>query len=228
MSLSSTTRKRHIQVMVVDDHPLLREGVISQLSRGQGIKVAGQASNGVELMEKLKNLTIDVIILDLQMPDMNGPQALMQLRKSYPQCKVLVLSMFNEKRMIREMFRLGAHGYLTKEAGTEQLVDAIYNVFHHGYHTPDETTKNILREVQAESSSNEEEASIYAQLKERDLKILTMICEGLSSEEIAPKVQVSKHTVDLCRAKLIAHFGAKNVVHLVAEAIRLGIYIPPN
>ena len=214
--------------MVVDDHPLLREGVISQLRRGQGINVAGQASNGVELMEKLKNLTVDVIILDLQMPDMNGPQALMQLRKSYPQCKVLVLSMFNEKRMIREMFRLGAHGYLTKEAGTEQLVDAIYNVFHRGYHTPDETTKNILHEVQAESSSNEEEASIYAQLKERDLKILTMICEGLSSEEIAPKVQVSKHTVDLCRAKLIAHFGAKNVVHLVAEAIRLGIYIPPN
>jgi DNA-binding NarL/FixJ family response regulator len=190
--------------------------------------VAGQASNGVELMEKLKNLTVDVIILDLQMPDMNGPQALMQLRKSYPQCKVLVLSMFNEKRMIREMFRLGAHGYLTKEAGTEQLVDAIYNVFHRGYHTPDETTKNILGEVKAESLSNEGEASIYAQLKERDLKILTMICEGLSSEEIAPQINVSKHTVDLCRAKLIAHFGAKNVVHLVAEAIRLGIYIPPN
>ena len=228
MNSDASTRKRHIHVMVVDDHPLLREGVISQLSRGQGIKVAGHASNGLELMEKLKNLTVDVIILDLQMPDMNGPQTMMQLRKSYPQCKVLVLSMFNEKRMIREMFRMGAQSFLTKESGTEQLVDAIYNVFHRGYHTPDETTKNILREVQAELSHKEEETSIYAQLKERDLKILTLICEGLSSEEIAPKVQVSKHTVDLCRAKLIAHFGAKNVVHLVAEAIRLGIYIPPN
>ncbi len=226
MNSNTSTRKRHIHVMVVDDHPLLREGVISQLSRGQGIKVVSQASNGLELMEKLKNLTIDVIILDLQMPDLNGPQALMQLRKSYPQCKVLVLSMFNEKRMIREMFRMGAHGYLTKESGTEELVDAIYNVFHRGYHAHDETTRTILRDVQLELSEKEEEKSIYAELKERDMKVLTLICEGLSSEEIAPKIGVSKHTVDLCRAKLIAHFEAKNVVHLVAEAIRLGIYIP--
>ncbi len=121
---------------------------------------------------------------------------------------------------------INPHSFVQLYQSTKFL--GAYNVFHRGYHTPDETTKNILREVQAELSHKEEETSIYAQLKERDLKILTLICEGLSSEEIAPKVQVSKHTVDLCRAKLITHFGAKNVVHLVAEAIRLGIYIPPN
>jgi DNA-binding NarL/FixJ family response regulator len=212
--------------MVVDDHPLLRDGIVSQLSRGQGIKVVGEASNGLELLEKLENQPVDVILLDLQMPDLNGPQTIIRIRKQFPQCKVLVLSMFNEKRMIREMFRMGAHGYLTKESGTEELVDAIYNVFHRGYHAHDETTRTILRDVKVEISEREEEKSIYEELKERDLKVLTLICKGLSSEEIAPKIGVSKHTVDLCRAKLIAHFEAKNVVHLVAEAIRLGIYIP--
>jgi DNA-binding NarL/FixJ family response regulator len=212
--------------MVVDDHPLLREGIISKLGRGQGIKVIGEAANGRELIEQLDTLTVDVILLDLQMPDMNGPQTIMHLSKHYPQSRVLVLSMFNEKRMIREMFRLGARGYVTKDSDTELLIDAIFNVYHRGYHAHDEITRAIWREVQAESSEKQDTNSIYAELKERDLKVLSYICEGLSSEEIAPKINVSKHTVDLCRAKLIAHFGAKNVVHLVAEAIRLGIYIP--
>jgi DNA-binding NarL/FixJ family response regulator len=226
MNSQNNTRKRHIHVMVVDDHPLMREGIVSKLGRGQGIKVVGEAANGKELIDQLNKATIDVILLDLQMPDMNGPQTIMYLTKHFPQAKVLVLSMFNEKRMIREMFRLGARGYLTKDSGTELLIDGIFNVYHRGYHAHDEITKSILSEVQAELSDKKDKNSIYAELKERDLKVLSFICEGLSSEEIAPMINVSKHTVDLCRAKLIAHFGAKNVVHLVAEAIRLGIYIP--
>ena len=226
MTMETQKRKLHIQVMVVDDHPLMREGIISQVGIGQGIKVVGDASNGRELLEKLNTLPVDVILLDLQMPDMNGPRTLMQLRKKFPRIKVLVLSMFNEKRMIREMFRLGAHGYATKDIAAEQLIDAIYNVYYRGVHAADEITLSILQEVQAEQTNHEEKPYIFAELKDRDHTVLGMICEGLSSEEIAPRLNLSKHTIDLCRGRLITHFHARNVVHLVSEAIRTGFYIP--
>jgi DNA-binding NarL/FixJ family response regulator len=226
MTMETQKRKLHIQVMVVDDHPLMREGIISQVGLGQGIKVVGDASNGRELLEKLKKMHVDVILLDLQMPDMNGPQTLMRLQKKFPRIKVLVLSMFNEKRMIREMFRLGAHGYATKDIAAEQLIDAIYNVYYRGVHAADETTRSILQEVQQEKANHEEKPTQFEELKDRDHTVLGMICEGLSSEEIAPRLNLSKHTIDLCRARLIAHFDARNVVHLVSEAIRTGFYIP--
>ncbi len=226
MTMDTPKRKLQIHVIVVDDHPLMRGGIIAQLSRGKGIKVVGDASNGHELLDKLNTLPVDVILLDLQMPDMNGPQALMQLRKKFPRIKVLVLSMFNEKRMIREMFRLGAHGYATKDTAAEQLIDAIYNVYYRGVHAADEITLSILQEVQAEQANREEKPSIFAELKDRDHTVLGMTCEGLTSEEIAERLHLSKYTIDLCRARLVTHFEARNVTHLVAEAIRLGIYIP--
>jgi two-component system response regulator DegU len=223
--LDTKKQTRTIQVVVVDDHPLMRDGILSQLKRGNGIKVCGEAANGAELFVLLPQIQVDVILLDLQMPEMNGPQILIQLRSDYPKIKVLVLSMFNETRMIREMFRLGAHGYATKDVRTEELVDAIYNVHYRGYHAQNENILSIYQEIQ-KAKPTQLEPNHIAQLKERDLVVLTLICQGLSSEEIAPKLNLSKYTIDLCRAKLISHFGAKNVVHLVSEAIRLGIYIP--
>jgi DNA-binding NarL/FixJ family response regulator len=223
--LETKKRKHIIQVVVVDDHPLMREGILSQLKRGSGIKVCGDVSNGAELLLLLPQTPVDVVLLDLQMPEMNGPQTLIQLRSDYPEIKVLVLSMFNEKRMIREMFRLGANGYVTKDVSTEELIDAIYNVYYRGYHTQNDSALSIYQEIQKEKST--QPTPIHtAQLKERDLLVLNLICQGLSSDEIAPRLNLSKFTIDLCRSRLISHFGAKNVVHLVAEAIRLGIYIP--
>jgi DNA-binding NarL/FixJ family response regulator len=224
--MDTPKRKRTIHVMVVDDHPLLRDGIISRLSRGHGITIIGEASNGADFFQKLPALPIDVLLLDLQMPEMNGPQTLMMLQKDYPKMKVLMLSMFNEKRMIREMFRLGACGYVTKDTSTEHLIDAIYNVHYKGYHTQDDTIRAIRDEVLKEKGDSNYIHTPFDNLRDRDLTVLAMICEGLTSEEIAPQLNVSKQTIDLCRTRLIAHFNARNVVHLVAEAVRLGIYMP--
>ena len=213
-------------MVVADDHPLMRQGIVSQLAVGNGIKVVGEASNGTELLQVLSETQSDVVLLDLQMPEMNGPQSLIQLKAKHPQIKVLVFSMFTEKRVMREMLRLGANGYLAKDVNTEHLVDAIYNVHYRGYHAQDDDMRKLMLEVNAQQLSVEAEVNSHDQLKERDLAILNMICEGMTSEEIAPKLSISKQTVDLSRARLISHFGVRNVVHLVAEAIRLGIYIP--
>ena len=110
MHVINKQRKLYIHVMVVDDHPLMREGIVSQLRRGHGVKVVGEAANGAELLSNLESNSVDVVLLDLQMPEINGAQALMQLQKRFPHLKILVLSMFNEKRMMREMIRMGANG----------------------------------------------------------------------------------------------------------------------
>jgi DNA-binding NarL/FixJ family response regulator len=204
----------------------MRQGIVQQLSRGNGITVVGEASHGQELFQLLDSLVVDVVLLDLQMPELNGPQSLIKLKSSYPNIKVLVFSMFNEKRMMREMLRLGAHGYVTKDISTEELVDAIYNVQYRGYHAQNDTMRQLLDEVKQQRHSSDPDVMNFGQFKDRDLQVLQLICEGLSSEEIAPRVQLSKPTVDLIRSKFIAHFGARNVVHMVAEAMRLGVYIP--
>jgi len=212
--------------VVVDDHPLMREGIMSQLRRYNGINVVGQAAHGQELLQLLDSVAVDVILLDLQMPEMNGPQSLLQLKSSYPKIKVLVFSMFNERRMMREMLRMGANGYVTKDISTEHLVDAIYNVQFRGYHAQDDAMRQLIEEVNQQQHSGEPEVMQYEKLSKRDFEVLNLICEGLSSDEIAPRLNLSKPTIDLVRSRLIAHFRARNVVHLVAEAIRLGVYIP--
>jgi DNA-binding NarL/FixJ family response regulator len=224
--LEKQTRKYHINIVVVDDHPLLREGVVSKLRKGQGIKIAGEASNGVELFNIMQQEEVDVVLLDLQMPEMNGPQSLQLLKAQYPTVKVLVFSMFNEKRMIREMLRLGAGGYVTKDITVEDLIDAIYNVHYRGFHAQHEEMRQLIHSVQAEIKGTRGLPEKAEPLKDRDLIILSMICEGLISEEIAPRLHISKQTVDLSRTKLIAHFGARNAMHMVTEAIRLGYYTP--
>jgi DNA-binding NarL/FixJ family response regulator len=212
--------------MVVDDHPLMREGIVSQLRRGHGIKVVGEASNGAELLRDVESFAVDVVLLDLQMPEINGAQVLTQLKRQLPHLKILVFSMFNERRMMREMIRLGANGYVTKDIGAEDLIDAIYNVHYRGYHAQDDFMRELLARESSALKVEDDSSGYFRKLKDRDMIILSMICEGLSSEEIAPRLNISKQTVDLCRSRLITHFGARNAMHLVAKAIQLGFHLP--
>jgi two-component system response regulator NreC len=108
-------RKKSIHVAVVDDHSLIRHGIISQISRGHRIKIVGEAINGIELFNLLNEVHVDVVLLDMQMPEMNGPQTLHKLKMEYPKLKVLIISMLADSKIIREMIRLGASGYVNKD-----------------------------------------------------------------------------------------------------------------
>ena len=220
-------RKKSIHVAVVDDHRLIRQGIISQISRGHRIKIVGEAINGIELFNLLNEVHIDVVLLDVQMPEMNGPQTLHKLKLEYPELKVLIISMFSDPKIIREMIRLGASGFVNKDIAGEELIDAIYNVNFRGMHAQNEEIRSVFNKI---NLSDPNDAVLVIQdsirLKDRDITVLKRICEGNTSDEIADEVQLSKQSIDLCRLKLIAHFGARNMAHLVAEAIRLGYYFP--
>jgi DNA-binding NarL/FixJ family response regulator len=226
-SQDTDKRKKSIYVAVVDDHLLIRQGIISYINRGHRIKVVGEASNGNELFDILNDTHVDVVLLDVQMTELNGPETLRRIQAEYPHVRVLVISMFSDRRIIKEMLRMGACGYVNKDIQPEELIDAIYNTNFRGMHAQNEEMRELFTAI---GNPSELDSAIAMQpnerLKERDLEILQLICEGYNSEEIAEQINLSKQSVNLCRLKLIAHFGVRNMAHLVAEAIRLGYYFP--
>lgn len=203
IKLKTDGRKKSIHVVIVDDHRLVREGIVSQINRGYRIKVVGEASNGAELFHLLSGIQADVVLLDVQMPEMNGPQTLRRLQAEYPHINVLVISMFTDKRIIKEMLNLGACGFINKDIGGEELIDAIYNTNFRGRHAQNDEMRAIFASLDDVKSIKPDLENITPiRLKHRDLNILCMICEGFTSEEIAVEVDLSKQSVDLIRLNL--------------------------
>ncbi len=207
--------KKPIRIALVDDHVVVRRGVANLLNKEAGIKVAFDVSNGQELLNELKNKAVDVVLLDINMPIMNGKQTLHALQAHHPDLKVIMLSMYEEKEIINEYKELGAHGFLSKTCSIDETVDALFNVFYQGkqdvYTRLDDTADSVKIEK--------------VELDERETIVLNLICEGKTSDEISKKIFRSKKTVDLIRTRLMQKFAVSNVIDLVRKCILMGYYI---
>jgi DNA-binding NarL/FixJ family response regulator len=207
--------KKPIRIALVDDHVVVRRGVANLLNKEAGIKVAFDVSNGQELLNELKNNAVDVVLLDINMPIMNGKQTLHALQAHHPDLKVIMLSMYEEKEILNEYKQLGAHGFLSKTCSIDETVDALFNVFYQGkqdvYTRLDDTADSVKIEK--------------VELDERETIVLNLICEGKTSDEISKKIFRSKKTVDLIRTRLMQKFAVSNVIDLVRKCILMGYYI---
>ena len=208
--------KKSIRVALVDDHKVVRRGVANLLSKEAGIKVEFDVSNGSELLAELKNHKIDVVLLDINMPIMNGKQTLLALKVHHPEIKVIMLSMYEEEAIIQEYLELGASGFLAKNCSIDETVDAIFNVYYEG--------KQSL--IQNLADATEGISSDKIELDERESIVLNLICEGVTSDEISQHIFRSKKTVDLIRTRLMQKFEASNVIDLVRKSILMGYYVP--
>jgi DNA-binding NarL/FixJ family response regulator len=204
--------KKIIRIALVDDHMVVRRGVANLLNKEAGIKVEFDVSNGSELLAELKNRLVDVILLDINMPIMNGKQTLSALKFHYPEIKVVMLSMYEEEAIMNEYITLGANGFLAKNCSIDETVDVIFNVFYEG--------KQNLNQSSLDSKSIDK-----ILLDDRELIVLNLICEGKTSEEISQQIYRSKKTVDLIRTRLMQKFEVSNVIELVKKTIFLGFYI---
>jgi DNA-binding NarL/FixJ family response regulator len=208
--------KKSIRIALVDDHKVVRRGVANLLSKEAGIKVEFDVSNGSELLAELKNHKIDVVLLDINMPIMNGKQTLLALKVHHPELKVIMLSMYEEEAIIQEYLELGASGFLAKNCSIDETVDAIFNVYFEG--------KQSL--IQNLADATEGISSDKIELDERESIVLNLICEGVTSDEISQHICRSKKTVDLIRTRLMQKFEASNVIDLVRKSILMGYYVP--
>jgi DNA-binding NarL/FixJ family response regulator len=209
--------KKSIRIALVDDHKVVRRGVANLLNKEAGIKVEFDVSNGSELLAELKNHKIDVVLLDINMPIMNGKQTLLALKVHHPEIKVIMLSMYEEEAIIQEYLVLGASGFLAKNCSIDETVDSIFNVYYDG-------KQNISKSEYL--NENDDNYAPIIELDEREKIVLSLICEGKTSDEISQHIFRSKKTVDLIRTRLMQKFEASNVIDLVRKSILMGYYVP--
>ncbi|PLK45465.1 MULTISPECIES: response regulator transcription factor [Emticicia] len=210
----------NIRIAVVDDHSLFRKGMISILEQVSGFEVVMEATNGLELLHKLQHTTVDVILMDIQMPQLDGTKATEIVKEKFPKTKVLILSMHDEDKYVMHMMETGASGYLLKDSDPEEVEKAIKKVVETGTYFSDFASKVMLRKM---TRKNQQEKKIFnykTDLSEREEEVLKHICDGLSTVEIGDKMSLSPRTVEGHRLRMIEKLGVKNTAGLVAFAIK--------
>jgi DNA-binding NarL/FixJ family response regulator len=204
-----------INILIADDHQLLIDGIKSTLAGIEDITVAAEVYNGFQVLEQLDSgLKVDVILMDINMPKLDGLACTKMVHKKFPEIRIIALSQYDEKRFVKQMIKNGAFGYLLKDAGKDTLVKAIRTV--HGGE-PYFCERLSLRLINMEMKM-EDTKSLFPNLTEREVEILRLIGKEFSSQEIAEKLFISFHTVESHRANLMSKAGVKNTAGLIRWA----------
>jgi len=214
-----------IKVIIVDDHTIIRDGIKALMRDSNDILVVGEASNGKELIDMLPEQATDVILMDINMPEMDGLEATGYIREKFPEKKILVLSMLDHENYIAKVFEAGANGYLLKNTGREEMVCAIKIVAKGGRYLCSDIGFNLLNKLKNPTYKpveNSEEKQTR-DLSQREVEILKLIADGLTNAEIADKIFTSKRTVETHRQNIIEKTKAKNTAALIKYAIGKGI-----
>jgi len=210
-----------IKVAIADDHALFRTGVKTSLSSHKDIQMIAEAENGMQLLNLLKHIKPDVILLDIHMPIMDGYTALPEIKKLYPDMKVIMLSMNNDPSIITRMMEIGANSYLTKESDSETIYHAIRTCFEQEFFFNDLTNKALLNGLRMKKPT--EATTPEVNLNDKEVTILKLMCEEKSTKEIADIVDLSPRTVEAIRDKLKTKTGVKSMAGLVMYAVKAGI-----
>ncbi|HEX4158425.1 MAG TPA: response regulator transcription factor [Rhizomicrobium sp.] len=202
---------RPIRIFVVDDHPMLREGVIAVLEAEPGCEVAGQASNGAEAVEAFRKLVPDVTLMDLQMPGMDGIETIQTIRSEFPEARIIVLTTYAGDVQALRALKAGASGYLLKSALRKDLIDTIRKVYGGRKHIPPEIAEQIAFHAADESLSG------------RETGILQLVAAGKANKEIARQLSISEETVKAHLKNIFAKLGVTDRTEAVITAARRGI-----
>lgn len=208
-----------LKVFITDDHELYLEGLVLLLNKQAGIQVVGSALTGKELLQKLPELQVDILLLDVHLPDTGEEELLKKIRTLHPELKILYLTIMRGTRYIHKLIRHDIHGYILKNTSIEELVKALKSV--------SEGKKYFSKEINIIDTDQDfrntvtiEDKKVDEILSKREIEVLTLICKEYSNSEIAEKLFLSVSTVETHRKNLIAKLGVNNTVGLVKFALR--------
>jgi DNA-binding NarL/FixJ family response regulator len=207
----------NISVYLVDDHSLFREGLKLLLSNLDYIDNIYEAENGQQFIDGLVKNHVDIVMLDIEMPVMNGIQAAQKAKEIAPGIKIIALSMYSDENYYLSMIEAGACGFLLKNSSFQEVEKAIIDVYNDKSYISIEILNNILKQPQKTNLTN-----VNEDLTEREAEILLLICKGLTNSEIAERLTLSKRTVDKHRENLLLKTQSKNTANLVIYAIKNG------
>jgi len=210
-----------IKVALADDHLLFREGIKLLFSRIDEIDLTFDVGSGDELLTKLETEQPDVVLLDMDMPGLNGIETFKIMHEKFPDINAIVLSMHREERMIAYMMELGVNGYLLKDTNREELKKAIITVYEKGRYFNEITSQAVLEGLKRKTKRPPKLGQEIV-LSRREQEVLELIAEGLSNKEIGEKLFISTRTVDGHRNSLLQKFNVHNTAKLIMEAVRKG------
>jgi DNA-binding NarL/FixJ family response regulator len=211
--MSNPTVKK-IQVALVDDHQLFRSGINFIISDTEDIEIAFEASNGQEFLDFLDQYQPDLVLMDINMPVVDGVEATRRALEKFPNLKVLVLSMFGEVDYYNTMIDLGVKGFILKDIDNDELIDAIRKVYKGGSYFSQELLLQLIKNKPTDDT---------VELTRREKEVLELICVGHSNQEISEKLFISQRTVERHRSSLLFKTDSKNSVSLVVYAIKSGL-----
>jgi DNA-binding NarL/FixJ family response regulator len=211
-----------IRVLVVDDHTIVRDGICALLALAGDMEVVGEAANGSEALKMVKELTPDVVLMDIAMPIMGGLEATRRISKEFPGIKVLVLTQYDDKEYVFPVIESGASGFISKAAASSELTSGIRSVHQGDSYLSPSVTKLLVENYQ-HSASKKASQDPYDQLTERERDVLKLVAEGHSAQEIADILVITPKTVEGHKTNLMAKLGIHNRIDLVKYALRRGI-----
>jgi two-component system nitrate/nitrite response regulator NarL len=214
-------RKKRIRLLLVDDHPVVRKGIRSCLEDQEHLIIVGEATDGQEAVNKVKELSPDIVLMDIDMPNMSGLEATKIIRKDFPKTRVLILSVHTNKEPVLQIIKSGAQGYVLKDASPEVLVRAMEAIdAGEPFFSPD-ISQIVLNQYMAEA--NEDESSEALKLTAREKQVLAMIAEGKSNKDMANHLGVGVRTIETHRERVMDKLNIHSVAGLTKYAIANGI-----
>jgi DNA-binding NarL/FixJ family response regulator len=207
--------KKQIHIAIADDHDIVREGLIALLQRHEIIKVIFDVSNGKELLEKLKTVKPDIILLDLDMPILSGREAFEKIKQRFPRVKIIIISATFNDQIIVDYVKKGVNSFLHKNCKLDKLIDTICSVQENEFYFDSKISKMLAKEI---SEPTEPQGKIV--FSEIELNILEYLCQGLTSKQIGEKLFINYRTVEFHRSQMLKKINSKNVPALIIYAVK--------
>jgi DNA-binding NarL/FixJ family response regulator len=210
-----------IRLLIADDHQMLKDGLKALLNNNEDIRIMGEANNGLEVLEILSKIPMDVVMLDINMPIMDGIETCKKIKQLHPLTKILVLTMYEEGNLISKIVKNGATGYILKNTGKDKLIEAIKTVYGGGTYFSDRVKDALIASMVSEKNKNNQ--SYIPSLTRREREIIELIVYENTTHEIAEKLFISEKTVETHRKNLLQKLNARNTAGLVRIAIQKGL-----
>ncbi len=212
-----------IKVVLADDHQIVRHGLRSLLSAEPDIEVVGEADNGRAVIRLVQELSPQVVIMDISMPDLNGIEATRQILSDFSGVKVIALSMHSDSLFVLNMFKAGASGYLLKDCALEELVKAVRTVMNRKIYLSPSISDIVVKDFVIGWSPEDSSSSAYSILTAREREVLQLMAEGKTTNQIAESLCISVKTVEAHRKQLMTKLDIHSVAELTKYAIRQGL-----
>jgi DNA-binding NarL/FixJ family response regulator len=215
--------KNPIRIVIADDYSMFREGMQLMLEEQQEFTIAGEAKDGENLLQVTRSLIPDIVITDIEMPNMNGIEATKKIKTEFPGIGIIALTMYTDEHLVVDMLEAGATGYLLKSTTKKDLIEAIKTVNAGQTYYCNSTSMRLTKMIAKSKTLRDGPKKEFS---EKELEIIKLICEQFASKEIADATHLTHRTVEKYRDNIMEKIGAKNMVGIVIYAIRNGLYKP--